>query len=143
VLDIAGADQALARDGKSLRALLSASVLSPSDAAQRVAICGYIKSPTDLRYAVRLPPFKAVFHQDDASASVLFDLGSDPGEKAAGVAPVLEARGPGAVPSALRELDAAPARVGIDVHRRPERSGTEGALDADTEGQLRSLGYLQ
>lgn len=141
VLDVAGADQGLALDGTSLRVLLQEAAPPPAPAPARAAICGYIKSPTDLRYAVRLPPFKAVFRQGDAAGGVLFDLTADPGERASGAAPGLQASGSSA--GALDELAATPARVGIDVHREPVLSDDGGGLDADTERQLRSLGYLQ
>ncbi len=143
VLDIAGADQKLARDGKSFRSLLSASVAPGADTDTRVAISGYIKSPTDLRYSVRTSSFKAVFGQDNAPAPVFFDLKSDPGEKVDVLGSALRGAAGGASASAFRELQATPARVGIDVQRKPILSGDGAGLDADSERQLRSLGYLQ
>lgn len=142
VLDIAGVDQALARDGTSLRPLILAAAPSFAEALPRAEVAGYIKSPTDLRYAVRQPPFKAIFGQDANVPQVLFDLRTNPLERTAGVPPALKDAGLGARVFVLQQLRAAAVRGGLDVHREPPAAHDGAALDADTRRQLRSLGYL-
>ena len=142
VLDVAGADQTMARDGSSLLPLLKAAAPSFAQAAPRTEIAGYIKSPTDLRYAVRQYPFKAIFGQDEKIPPLLFDLRTDPLEKIVGAPAALRDAGIGAIVFVLQQLKGAPDRAGVDVHREPLPAHDGAALDVDTRRQLRSLGYL-
>jgi len=76
--------------------------------------------------------------------SALYDLARDPGEKRNLLFnPELAPLASLAVSLTWKELLAEPARLGLVVERRPEtESASAGRPDADTERQLRSLGYM-
>jgi hypothetical protein len=77
--------------------------------------------------------------------SALYDLARDPGEKRNLLFNrELTALASLAVSITWKELLAEPARLGLVVERQPETgSGSAGGPDADTERQLRSLGYVE
>ena len=140
ILDITGLDVSAARDGASLLPLLRGT----EETTPRTSVAGYIKSPVDLRYAVRRFPYKGVMTPSVPGWSALYDLARDPGENRNLLFnPELAPLASLAVSIAWKELLAEPARLGLVVERQPETgSGSAGGPDADTKRQLRSLGYV-
>ncbi len=138
VLEIAGVDPALARDGKSLLPL----VAGEAEAGQRVAIGGYVKSVDDLSHSVRQPPWKAIVAKE-LLRNRLFDLRADPGEQRSLLfrSDVPEERRKW-INLAFLGATLAPGQLGLDVEREPLPS-SERAPDRDTANNLRSLGYAE
>jgi hypothetical protein len=139
MLEIAGLDRSRAPDGQTLLGLISGG----ADASPRVAVAGYVKSPQDFTYAVRLPPWKAVVSAQQMIGNRLFQLDEDAGEKNNLLfnPRVPESRLAGLSQQFLA-LVGAPARLGIAVSR--QRVPSAGARpEADTQRALRSLGYAQ
>jgi arylsulfatase A-like enzyme len=136
LLDIAGLDPALALDGTSLLPLL----LGKPDTATRVEVSGYVKAVDDFSYAVRRPPWKAIV-RDGHPANFLFRLDQDllerknllqPANQTPATNPILG--------GTFLDLRATPAKLGLETERSAPKSGAS-APDADTERNLRSLGY--
>jgi arylsulfatase A-like enzyme len=139
LLEVAGLDASLAPDGKSLTPLL----IGKPDLAPRTEVAGLVKSPQDLSYAVRQPPWKAVVAPQAIASNRLFQLGDDPGEaKNLLFDPALPLAKRSELSIAFQILASWPGHQGIDVNRTPVSSSSS-VPDADTRRQLRSLGYAE
>jgi arylsulfatase A-like enzyme len=138
MLEIAGIDAARAIDGRSLLPLIGGG----ADATARVSIGGFIKSPDNLSYSTRNPPWKAVV-STDILAVRLFRLDADPGEHNNllfnDTVPAGERAG---MSRQYMDLAAEARSPGLDV-LRSRAVGNGAAPDADTRRDLRSLGYAQ
>ncbi|HEY2773517.1 MAG TPA: sulfatase-like hydrolase/transferase [Candidatus Binatia bacterium] len=135
ILDIAGLDTSLAVDGKSLMRILRGEM----DITPRVEVSGLVKSPKDLRWSVRMPPWKAVV-SPDLKDNRLFDLAHDPGEQHSLLFPQVPGPRDRANGEKFFELQRMPLWMHLPVHRKPAPARSI-APEADTRRQLRSLGY--
>ncbi|HXC52617.1 MAG TPA: sulfatase [Candidatus Limnocylindrales bacterium] len=136
ILDIAGIDAGKAPDGRSLLSLVS----DAPDIAPRPSVAGYVKSPTELAWSVRRPPWKIV-KSPVLAANRLFNLASDPGETANLLFnPRMPDDERAAASQAYFSLAGEARRMGLEVNRKPAASELT-SPESDTRDQLRSLGY--
>jgi arylsulfatase A-like enzyme len=136
LLEITGLDPSLAPDGSSLLPLL----LGEPDAAPRVGVGGYVKSVGDFSYSVRRPPWKAIVREGHP-ANALFRIDRDPLEWKNFLAPANQTQADRSVLGAtFLDLRATLTRLGLEPQSATPKSGAN-APDADTERNLRSLGY--
>lgn len=147
VLEIVGLDPGLAVDGRSLLPAMRGqdAAASPVSPVSPVSVGGLIKSPDNLSYSVRRPPWKAVV-APTMFGTQLYNLEDDPSEKQ-GL--LFRPESPD-LPQATRQqwsrtwssLVAQAKDLDLELARRPVPA-SEAAPDADTARNLRSLGYAE
>jgi len=139
MLEVAGLAVAKARDGKSLLGLIA----GKPELLARVSIGGFVKSPVDLRWSVRRPPWKIVASSSTLADNRLFDLLRDSAEQRSMLFdPRLPAETAAKASNWFFSLRGEPSRLGIDVERTPV-AGSQKQPEADTQRRMKSLGYLQ
>ncbi len=108
----------------------------------RTAVAGFLKSPTELRYALRIPQAKFISSDATGAGGMFFDLLRDPAETRnlahifAGAETNARAR------KATGLLHLGLAKSGLHPGDRRPVGGNAPATAADTEAELRALGYL-
>lgn len=123
-------------DGRSLLAQLGAA--SPAEDQSRAVVAGYLKSPVDLRFAVRTSHTKFVSGQEREAEGQIFDLRTDPGERKNGLA----GGGDVAAQRFLKQAQALIEQSGLRPGDRRPLSAAGLDLSLDVQAELRALGYL-
>ncbi|HYC55155.1 MAG TPA: sulfatase [Candidatus Binatia bacterium] len=138
MLEVCGLDPLLARDGRSLLPMLQTPRARP--AAPHMQISGFVKSPVDMRYAVRGWLYKAIVTPENPFATEVFQLFTDARETQNLLSPQADALARLVAANSMQQLVDAARRTGLQLERKPAVQA--GSMpDADLRRQLESLGY--